>query len=547
MAQQVLLAVDNGAEILAALERDLSRRFAADYRIVTAETPEVALGELDVGDQIAVVIAGQWLTDITGIEFLSACHQLHPAAKRLLLITYGDFLGGRAAVRAMALGQVDHYVNKPWGNPEVDLYPTVSELLSQRSRTAVVAGSQPEVVRIVGPRWSARSHQLRDLLTRNNIPHGFYDVGKPEGRGLLEQAGVAHVEQPVVLLFDGRVLIDPPIEQIAEVLGVQTRAESTLYDLTVVGGGPAGLTAAMYAASEGLKTLLLEPEAIGGQAGTTSLIRNYLGFPRGISGRELASRAMEQALVMGAELVFVQSAVGLEVSGWERLLSLADGSQARSRAVVIATGVTYRRLDVPGIAELLGAGVFYGAAVTEAAAMEGQRAFVVGGANSAGQAAVHLARFASQVTLLVRGPSLSERMSAYLINELERAPNISVWLNTTVDGAHGHGRLEAIAVRDLATGRERTAPADGLFVLIGADPHSDWLAGTVERDPQGFLLTGLDVGHWPLDRPPLPQETSAPGVFAAGDVRHGSVKRVASAVGEGVSAVQQVHSYLGTL
>jgi thioredoxin reductase (NADPH) len=290
-------------------------------------------------------------------------------------------------------------------------------------------------VRIVGPQWSARSHQLRDLLTRNSIPHGFYDAGKPEGRKLLEQAGVAPVDQPVVLLFDGRVLVDPANEHIAEVLGVQTRPERSLYDLTVVGGGPAGLTAAMYAASEGLKTLILEPEAVGGQAGTTSLIRNYLGFPRGISGRELASRAMEQALVMGAEIVFVQSAVGLGASGCERLLQLADGSQARSRAVVIATGVTYRHLDVAGADELLGAGVFYGAAVTEAAAMEGQQAFVVGGANSAGQAAVHLARSASRVTLLVRGPSLSERMSAYLINELKRTSNISIWLNTVITGS----------------------------------------------------------------------------------------------------------------
>jgi thioredoxin reductase (NADPH) len=328
---------------------------------------------------------------------------------------------------------------------------------------------------------------------------------------------------------------------------VQTRPESSLYDLTVVGGGPAGLTAAMYAASEGLKTLMLEPEAIGGQAGTTSLIRNYRGFPRGISGRELASRAMEQALVMGAEIVFVQSAVGLEVSGSERLLNLADGSQARSRAVVIATGVTYSRLDVPGADDLLGAGVFYGAAVTEAAVMEDQRAFVVGGANSAGQAAVHLARFSSQVTLLVRGPSLSGRMSAYLIDELERASNISVWLNTVITRVDGRGRLETISLQDSKTGREWTEPAGGLFVLIGADPHSDWLADTVERDSRGFLVTGSDIVQWPLDRAPLPQETSTPGVFAAGDVRHGSVKRVASAVGEGAAAIQQVHRYLVTL
>jgi thioredoxin reductase (NADPH) len=544
MAQPVLLAVDSDRDILVAIERDLTRRFAADYRIVTRDTPEGAFAELNVDDQVAVVIAGQWLAETTGVDFLNACHQLHPAAKRLILISYGDIVAGRAAVRAMALGQLDHYLNKPWGNPELELYPTVSELLSQRLRAAVASGSQPEAVKIVGPRWSARSHELRDLLARNNVSHGFYDVTKPEGRRLLNQVGVEAGDHPIALLFDGRVLVDPPNEAIAEALGVQTRPASNRYDLTVVGGGPAGLTAAMYAASEGLTTLLVEREAIGGQAGTTSLIRNYLGFPRGVSGRELASRAVEQALAMGAEIVFIRSAVGLKARGEDLLLTLGDGSQALSRTVVIATGVTYRRLEVPGLDDLLGAGVFYGAAVTEAAALEGQRAFVIGGANSAGQAAVHLARFASQVTLLVRGPSLAASMSAYLIHEIERASNISVRPNATVTGVHGSARLEAISVRDSATGGEHAEPADGLFVLIGADPHSDWLADTVERNSKGFLLTDSDLSHWPLDRPPLSQETSTPGVFAAGDVRHGSVKRVASAVGEGASAIQQVHHYL---
>jgi thioredoxin reductase (NADPH) len=545
MAQPVLLGVDNDPDILTALQRDLTRRFAADYRIVTADAPDAALAELDADDQVAVVIAGQWLTDTTGVDFLSACHQLYPAAKRVLLITYGDYAGGTAAVRAISLGQLDQAFNKPWGDPELELYPAVSDLLSQRRRATVAAGSQPEVAWIVGPQWSARSHQLRDLLSRNNIVHGFYDVAKPEGRQLLKQAAVAAGDRPIVLLVGGQVLVDPPSERLAEALGVQTKPARSDYDVAVVGGGPAGLTAAMYAASEGLATVLLEWEALGGQASTTSLIRNYLGFPRGISGRELTARAVEQALVMGTEVVFTRPAVGLEARDEDRLLTLADGNQAISRTVVIATGVTYRRLDVPGIDELLGAGVFYGAAVTEATAMEGQRAFVVGGANSAGQAAVHLARFASHVTLLVRGAALSQRMSAYLINEIERAPNISVWLNTTVTGADGHGRLETIQVRD-STGREHTEPGDGLFVLIGAHPHSDWLAGGVERDAQGFLLTGSDLLDWPLDRPPLPQETSTPGVFAAGDVRHGSVKRVASAVGEGASAIQQVHHYLAT-
>jgi thioredoxin reductase (NADPH) len=543
----VLLAVDSEPDILAAMERDLSRRFAVDYRIVISDNSETVLAELDTDTELAVAMAGQWLADTSGVDFLRACHQLYPAAKRLLLITYGDVIGGTAALRAMALGQLDHYLNKPWGDPELELYPTITELLSQRSRAAVAAGSQPEVLRIVGPQWSARSHELRDLLTRNSISHGFYDVASPKGRRLLQQVGVPPGDHPVVLLFDGRVLIDPTNERIAEMLGAQTKPADSRYDLAVIGGGPAGLTAAMYGASEGLSTLLLEREAFGGQAGTTSMIRNYLGFPRGISGRELASRALEQAMVMGAEMVFIRSAVRLESRDDDLLLTLADGKQAHSRAVVMATGVTYRRLRVPGVERLLGAGVFYGAAVTEAVGLEGQQAFVVGGANSAGQAAAHLARFAERVTLLVRGPSLSARMSAYLINELERARNVSVRLNATVTGAYGHGRLEAISVRDSPTGQEHTYPAAGLFVLIGADPHSDWLADVVERDSQGFLLTDSDLGRWSFDRPPLPQETSTPGVFAAGDVRHGSVKRVASAVGEGASAIQQVHRYLGTL
>jgi thioredoxin reductase (NADPH) len=547
MRQPVLLAVDSDQDILANIERDLIRRFAADYRIVTTETPESAFAELDVADQVALIIAGQWLAGTTGVDFLTACHPRHPTAKRLILITYGDIAAGTAAVRAMALGQLDHYLNKPWGDPELELYPMVSELLSQRVRAVVAAGSQPEAVKIVGPRRSARSHELRDLLARNNVSHGFYDVAKAEGRRLLEQAGVEAGDRPIALLFDGRVLVDPPNEGIAEALGVQTRPAGIRYDLAVVGGGPAGLTAAMYAASEGLATLLLEREAIGGQAGTTSMIRNYLGFPRGISGRELASRAVEQALAMGAEMVFMRSAVGLKAApGEDVLLTLEDGSQAVSRTVVIATGVTYRRLEVSGLDELLGAGVFYGAAVTEAAALEGQRSFVIGGANSAGQAAVHLARFASHVTLLVRGPSLSTTMSAYLIDEIERASNISVWPNTTLTGVQGDGRLEAISVWHSATGVEQTEPADGLFVLIGADPHSDWLADTVERDSRGFILTGPDLSHWRLARPPLSLETSAPGIFAAGDVRQGSVKRVASAVGEGASAIQEVHHYLAT-
>jgi thioredoxin reductase (NADPH) len=555
MAKPLLVVVDRDRETLAALERDLGRRFGADYQVLAANTPAAALEALGAhsraGEQAAVLLADQGLHGMTGIQFLSRAHALHPAAKRVLLIPYGNVAAGTAGLQAMALGQLDHWLNTPVGPPELQLYPTVSELLSQWTRATASAGAQPQWVRVIGPRWSPRSHELRDLLGRNNIPHGFYDAQSEDGRRLLAQVGLEATDQPVLLLLDGRVLIDPSSEELAQALGAQTQPAPARYDVTVVGAGPAGLAAATYAASEGLHTLLLEREAIGGQAGTTSLIRNYLGFPRGISGAELAARATEQAVVFGAELVYTQAATELQASGADRVLTLANASQAITRTVVIATGVSYRRLPVPGVEELLGAGVFYGAAVTEAKAMAGQRVVVVGGANSVGQAAVHLARHAKQVALLHRGDALAEGMSAYLLQELERAANITARLHTEVTAVHGTGRLEALTVRDNTTGRAETLPAEALFILIGAEPHTDWLAATVQRDKRGFLLTGRDLLRdsrpppgWPLDRPPLLLETSLPGVFAAGDVRHGSVKRVASAMGEGAIAIQLVHEYL---
>ena len=555
MAKPLLVVVHHDLETLAALERDLGRRFGADYHVLAADTPAATLDALDAhsraGEQAAVLLADQGLQGMTGIQFLSRAHELHPAAKRVLLIPYGDVAAGTAGLQAMALGQLDDWLNTPVGPPELQLYPTVSELLSQWTRATASAGAQPQWVRVIGPRWSPRSHELRDLLGRNNIPHGFYDAQSDDGRRLLAQVGLEVTDRPVLLLLDGRVLIDPSSEHLAQALGAQTQPAPARYDVTVVGAGPAGLAAATYAASEGLHTLLLEREAIGGQAGTTSLIRNYLGFPRGISGAELAARATEQAVVFGAELVYTQAATGLQASGADRVLTLANASQATTRTVVLATGVSYRRLPVPGVDALLGVGVFHGAAVTEATAMAGQRVVVVGGANSAGQAAVHLARHAQQVTLLVRGDALAETMSAYLLQELTRAANITVRLHTEVTAVHGTGRLEALTVRDNTTGRAETLPAAALFILIGAEPHTDWLATTIQRDDRGFLLTGRDLLRdgqpspgWPLDRPPLLLETNLPGVFAAGDVRHGSVKRVASAVGEGAIAIQLIHEYL---
>jgi thioredoxin reductase (NADPH) len=553
MAKPTLVVVTDDPGTLTAATQALERRFGADYQVVAADAPAAALTALgQAGEQVALLLAGQWLEGMTGIEFLCRAHELHPAAKRVLLIPFGDVAAGVAGLQAMALGQLDHWLNTPWGAPELQLYPEVSELLGQWARATARAGSRSEWVRVVGPRWSARSHELRDLLGRNNIPHGFYDAREEDGRRLLAQAGLEATDQPVVLLSDGRVLVDPPTERLAQALGAQTRPGPGRYDLAVVGAGPAGLAAATYAASEGLRTLLLEREAIGGQAGTTSLIRNYLGFPRGISGGDLAARATEQAVVFGAELVYTQPATSLRSNGADRVLTLANSTQAVSRTVVVATGVSYRRLPVPGLEELLGAGVFYGAAVTEAKAVQGQRVLVVGGANSAGQAAVHLARHAEQVTLLVRGGSLADGMSAYLVEELQRAGNVAVRLRTEVTAVEGAGRLEAVTVRDGVTEATETLPAAALFILIGAEPHTDWLASAVERDERGFVLTGRDLLRagrppqgWPLDRPPLLLETSLPGVFAAGDVRHGSVKRVASAVGEGAIAIQLVHQYLG--
>jgi thioredoxin reductase (NADPH) len=408
-----------------------------------------------------------------------------------------------------------------------------------------------EAIRVVGGRRSLRSHQLTDLLERNGVAYAFYPDDSPEGRRLLEETHQDGSRLPVVVMWDGRVLVDPSVAEIVGAAGGDTRPDPDVYDVAIVGAGPAGLTAATYGASEGLRTLLLEREAVGGQAGTSSLIRNYLGFPRGISGRELAARASEQAWLFGASFVF-NVATGLHASGPHRVVTLADGSQATSQAVVLATGVSYRRLDVPGLDRLSGAGVFYGAGVAEAAAMAGQEVFVVGAGNSAGQAALHLAKHAAQVTILARGHSLAATMSDYLVKEIGHTANLTVRLHTQVAAVHGTGQLEGLTLRDLSGGPPAEVPASALFILIGAEPHTDWLADTLARDDHGFILTGRDLPQdsrsayrcWPLGRPPLPLEASMPGVFAAGDVRYRSVKRVASAVGDGSIAIQLIHEYL---
>ena len=552
MVRPVLMAVDDEPAALAVIEGELGRRYGADYEVVCAATPEVGLHRLeqlkDDDGQLALVLADQWMPSMTGVELLGHARRLHPGAQRVLLINWGDRSTAEPILQASALGQIDDWTAKPWGPGDEFFHQAISGFLNEWAR---LHRPQFEVFQVVGEQWVPRSHEIRDLLSRNSIPFGFYPVDSEEGRALLGRVGVTGERLPVVVLFDGRVLVDPSNAELAQALGIKIRPEVTTYDVTVVGAGPAGLAAAMYGASEGLATAVLEHEALGGQAGTSSMIRNYLGFPRGVSGAELAQRAYEQAWILGADFIYGPSAVGLRSMGADRVVALGDGSAATSRAVILATGVSWRRLGVPSLEALVGAGVFYGAAASEAPVVRGREVFVVGGANSAGQAAVHLARYAARVVMLVRGASLAEAMSDYLVREIQAAPNIVVRYSTEAVDGHGDGHLTALTLKDRTTGATETVPASALFILIGAEPHTDWLPESIRRDRWGFVLTGTDLladgrppAGWPLERPPMPLETSLPGVFAVGDVRHGSTKRVASAVGEGSIAIRLIHEYL---
>jgi len=494
------------------------------------------------------VLADQWLPEATGADFLARVRQLHPAARRVLLITWGDQASSEPILRATVLGDIDAYVVKPGPPPDEHFHRFVTEQLDEWGRSNLPG---LEVVRVVGEEWAARSHELRELLGRNGVPFGFYPAGGRDGQRLLEEAGAAGKALPAVVLFDGQVLTNPSNAEVGEALGLHVKPAGGRYDVTVIGAGPAGLAAAVYGASEGLSTVVLEPEAIGGQAGTSSLIRNYLGFPTGVSGGDLAVRAYTQAWNFGAEYVYGNPATGLRPESSELVVTTADGSEVRSRAVVVATGMAYRRLGVPALDALTGAGVFYGAAASEARAMKDSEVFVVGGANSAGQAAVHLARYAAQVTVLVRGRSLADSMSEYLIREIESAPNIAVRHRVAVTGGTGRSHLESLILTDLESAATETVDAAALFVLIGAEPRTQWLPEAVRRDQSGFVVTGADLLQggqpgeaWPLRRLPMFLESSLPGVFAVGDVRHGSVKRVASAVGEGSIAIRLVDDHL---
>jgi thioredoxin reductase (NADPH) len=549
MDQPVVLLAD-GPRTRGRVEAELCKRYGTDYLIVTAGSAQealAALGKLRDGQrQVSLVLAGQRLRDATGTELLARVRQLDPAARRVLLISWGDQASMTAVVQATVLGDLDAYVVRPGTPPDEVFHRSVTEQLGEWARPNLPG---IEVVRVVGEEWAARSHELRELLGRNGIPFSFYPADSPEGQRLLEPGSGQAL--PAVVMFDGRVLADPSNAEVAEALGVPTKPGSGRYDVTVIGAGPAGLAAAVYGASEGLSTVVVEPEAIGGQAGTSSLIRNYLGFPSGVSGGDLAVRAYTQAWNFGAEYVYGNPATSLRPEGPELVVTVADGTEVRSRAVVVASGMAYRRLGIPALDALTGAGVFYGAAASEAKAVQGSEVFVVGGANSAGQAAVYLAKYAAQVTLLVRGRSLADSMSEYLIREIDAAPNIAVRCRVAVTGGAGQNRLESLTLTDLESSTAETVGAGALFVLIGAEPRTQWLPDTVRRDQSGFVLTGadlLDDGRppvdWPLRRLPMFLESSVPGVFAVGDVRYGSVKRVASAVGEGSNAIRLVHDYL---
>jgi thioredoxin reductase (NADPH) len=544
----ILFLVSTERSVLHALQADLGRRFGNDTSILAAADPADGLAQLatlaERGEPVALLIADQRMPQLTGIEFLARAHALHPAAKRILLVER-DYTAANPTVPAMMLGQIDYHLVRPWF-PDHGLYPAVSEFLASWARTQ---RERFTLFRIAAPENSPRAHAIRDLLTRFNTPFTCDATDSEEGQALLREVGQAGSRLPTVVRHDGRLLLDPTDGDIIEAVGGGIRLGADTYDVAIVGAGPAGLSAAVYAASEGLDTIVLERQITGGQAGSSSRIRNVPGFTWGIGGHDLAYRACEQAWLFGANMVFAQQATSLRASGRDIVVTVEDGQEVTARAVVLAMGVSWRRLGVPRLEALIGAGVFYGAAASEARAMRGKHACVVGGGNAAGQAAVHLAKHADRVTLLVRGDSLAKSMSEYLMAEVTRTQNIDVRLGAEVIDGEGEAVLEAIVVRDRAGGETERIPTAALFVMIGAEPHTDWLAGAVARDESGYVLTGSDLVRsgapgWPLERPPMLLETSIPGVFAAGDVRHASVKRVTTAMGEGATVVQLIHQRL---
>src|SRR5919106_975441 len=542
-SEPVLLAVDDDPNALGRIEHELRQRYGSYYRVACEDSPEAGMRTLQdlraAEKEVVVVLDDQWMPGMTGVEFLTHTRQLYPGAKRALLFERGNRTTREPILQAMALGQIDSYVPKPERPPDEEFHRSIVQFLEEWTkdyRPASVA------VRIVGEPRSARFHELRDLLSRSGVPQAFTSADSKEGRELLARVDKTSAQLPVVIVFDRMVLVDPDNAEIVDAFelispfGLNTLSDVRNFDLVIIGAGPAGLAAAVYGASEGLRTVVVERETFGGQAGTSSLIRNYLGFSRGISGSELAWQAYQQAWLFGASFRLARHTIALHHREERLVVSLSDGTEVASRAAIVATGASYRRLGVPSLEALQGAGGFYGAAVAQAQGMKGQEVCVVGGGNSAGQAAMHLSKQSKRVTLLVRGESLASSMSQYLIEEIEATENIKVRLNTQVIDGGGQGRLEHLVLKDRASGLTETVPAAALFVLIGARPHTGWLPEEVMRDGRGYIITGTDLLRggsppegWPLERPPMLLETSVPGVFAAGDVRRGSVKRVASA------------------
>ena len=544
-----IITVDDDPGVSRAVARDLRRRYGDRHRIVRAESAAAALDALRQmklrGELVALILADYRMPEMNGIEFLEQAMDIYPGARRVLLTAYADT---NAAIEAINVVDLDHYLLKPWDPPEEKLYPVVDALLD-----AWLASDHRPVpeTKVVGHRWSARSSEVREFLARNQVPYRWYQSDEPEGQRLLAAAGADGRALPVVITPDGEPLVEPSDAELASRVGLATTPAQDFYDLIVIGGGPAGLGAAVYGASEGLRTVLVERTATGGQAGQSSRIENYLGFPDGVSGAQLTDRARRQATKFGAEVLTTRNVVRLEVCGSARRVTFADGTSIDAHTVILATGVSYRQLNAPGLDGLTGRGVYYGSALTEATACLGQDIYIVGGANSAGQAAVYLSRHAKSVTILVRGPDLERSMSYYLIRQIADIPNISVRTCTEVVAAEGGDHLERLTLRNTADGRTEMADAQMLFLFIGAAPLTDWLDGVVARDPRGFVIAGPDLSvggerppGWDLDRMPYHLETSVPGVFVAGDARAESAKRVASAVGEGALAVMLVHRYL---
>ncbi|MEO1374707.1 MAG: FAD-dependent oxidoreductase [Cyanobacteria bacterium J06635_10] len=547
----VILTVDDDPQVLQAVARDLRQQYGNNFRIMRADSGATALDTLEKlklrNETVALFLADQRMPQMSGVEFLEKGLEMYPNAKRALLTAYADT---DAAINAINKTQVDYYLMKPWDPPQERLYPVIDDLLDDW-----MAHFRPpfEGIRVIGNRWSPDSHQVKDFLARNQVPYEWLDIeSSQEAQKLVQYADCDRLKLPLVLFSDGSSLVQPNNVQLAEKIGLQTQAEKPFYDLIIVGGGPAGLAAAVYGASEGLRTLMIEKEAPGGQAGTSSRIENYLGFPVGLSGGDLARRAVTQARRFGVEILTPQEVQGIRLQDQYRIIQLKDGSEISCHALILALGVAWRRLNVPGIERLTGAGIYYGAAQTEARSCEGEQVYIVGAANSAGQGAMYFSKYASKVIMLVRGDSLGKSMSQYLIDQIEATPNIQVRVHTSVIEAKGETSLEQLTLVNSLTNEQETVSASSLFIFIGAKPSTEWLDGVVETDDRGFILAGTDLtGNgsnrpkgWNLDRDPFLLETNVPGVFAVGDVRHGSVKRVASGVGEGSICVQFVHNYL---